>query len=99
MEACWNSGLIHDELEEIEQVEGVELADPHKTRLIRIAQIKTDRLDAHALGTLLRGNLVARAHVPSRQTGARRRRTLSILNRSKAWPTKSVRSGRLLAHD
>src|SRR5438552_4865966 len=30
------------------------------------------RLDAHALGTLLRGNLVARAHVPRRQTRSRK---------------------------
>jgi len=72
VEACWNWGLIHDELEELEQVEEVVLAHPHKTRLIADAQIKTDRLDAHALGTLLRGNLVARAHVPSRQTRARK---------------------------
>jgi transposase len=54
------------------KVEEVVLAHPHKTRLIADAQIKTDRLDAHALGTLLRGNLVARAHVPSRQTRARK---------------------------
>ncbi len=33
------------------------LAHPLKTRLIADAQIKTDRLDAFALGTLLRGNL------------------------------------------
>ena len=64
-------GLIHDELEELDQVEEVVLAHPHKTRLIAEAQIKTDRLDAHALGTLLRGNLVARAHVPRRLTRAR----------------------------
>ena len=72
LEACWNWGLIHDELEELDQVEEVVLAHPHKTRLIADAQIKTDRLDARALGTLLRGNLVARAHVPSRETRARK---------------------------
>ena len=55
VEACWNWGLIHDELEELEPVEEVVLAHPYKTRLIADAQIKTDRLDAHALGTLLRG--------------------------------------------
>src|SRR5438477_12292716 len=73
VEACWNWGLVHDELEEIEQVEEVVLAHPYKTRLIADAQIKTDRLDAHALGTLLRGNLVARAHVPRRETRIDRR--------------------------
>lgn len=72
IEACWNWGLIHDELEEVEQVEEVVLAHSYKTRLIADAQIKTDRLDAHALGTLLRGNLVARAHVPRREIRARK---------------------------
>jgi transposase len=41
---------------------------PTRRRLIADAQIKTDRLDAHALGTLLRGNPVARAHGPRRET-------------------------------
>ena len=72
MEACWNWGLTHDLLEEIEEVEEVVLAHPLKTRLIADAQIKTDRLDAFALGTLLRGNLVARAHIPRRETRARK---------------------------
>lgn len=72
LEACWNWGLTHDLLEEIEEVEEVVLAHPLKTRLIADAQIKTDRLDAFALGTLLRGNLVARAHIPRRETRARK---------------------------
>jgi len=72
LEACWNWGLTHDLLEEIADVEEVVLAHPLKTRLIADAQIKTDRLDAHGLSTLLRGNLVARAHIPGRQTRARK---------------------------
>lgn len=72
LEACWNWGLTHDLLEEIKEVEEVVLAHPYKTRLIADAQIKTDRLDAFALGTLLRGNLVARAHIPRRETRARK---------------------------
>ncbi len=72
VEACWNWGLIHDELEELEGIEEVVLAHPYKTRLIADAQIKTDRLDAYALSTLLRGNLVARAHVPRRETRMRK---------------------------
>src|SRR5712691_536266 len=72
LEACWNWGLTHDWLEEVEGVEEVILAHPRKTRLIADAQIKTDRLDAYALGTLLRGNLVARAHIPRRETRARK---------------------------
>src|SRR5207237_2843438 len=63
LEACWNWGLIHDLVEEIDGIEEVVLAHPLKTRLIADAQIKTDRLDAYALGTLLRGNLVARARL------------------------------------
>src|SRR5437016_3719829 len=57
VEACWNWGLVHDELEEIEQVEEVVLAHPYKTRLIADAQIKTDRLDAHALRHIATGQL------------------------------------------
>ncbi len=72
LEACWNWGLTHDLLEEIETVEEIVLAHPLKTRLIADAQIKTDRLDAAALATLLRGNLVARAHIPRRETRARK---------------------------
>jgi len=72
LEACWNWGVTHDQLEEIEGIEEVVLAHPLKTRLIADAQIKTDRLDAYALGTLLRGNLVARAYIPRRQTRARK---------------------------
>ncbi len=72
LEACWNWGLTHDRLEEIAGIEEVVLAHPLKTRLIADAQIKTDRLDAYALGTLLRGNLVARAHIPRRETRARK---------------------------
>ena len=34
LEACWNWGLTHDLLEEIEEVEEVVLAHPLKTRLI-----------------------------------------------------------------
>src|SRR5204862_5635782 len=52
VEACWDSGLIDDELEELDQVEEVVLANPAKTRLIAEAQLITDRLGAHELGTL-----------------------------------------------
>ena len=72
IEACWNWGLTHDLLAEVEQVQEIVLAHPLKTRLIADAQIKTDRLDAFGLGTLLRGNLVARVHIPSKTTRARK---------------------------
>jgi transposase len=73
-EACWNWAKLHEILEQMQGMEQVVLAHPHKTRLIADAQIKTDRLDAKALATLLRGNLVARVHVPPRD--ARQRKLL-----------------------
>src|ERR1700722_13421673 len=72
IEACWNWGKVYDALESIPGVTEVVLAHPLKTRLIAEAQIKTDKLDAEALATLLRGNLVARAHVPSKETRHRK---------------------------
>lgn len=72
MEACWNWGWLYDELGEIAGVESVVLAHPFKTRLIADAQIKTDRLDARALATLLRGNLVAKVHAPDPANRARK---------------------------
>jgi transposase len=72
VEACWNWGRIHDLLQEIDNVEEVVLAHPLKTRLIADAQIKTDALDAKALATLLRGDLIARAYVPTRRTRQRK---------------------------
>jgi Transposase len=61
IEASWNWGKVYDTLEGIQGIEEIVLAHPLKTRLIADAQIKTDKIDAAALATLLRGNLVARA--------------------------------------
>lgn len=72
VEACWNWGWLYDELGEIDGIEDIVLAHPFKTRLIADAQIKTDRLDARALATLLRGNLVATVHAPEPATRARK---------------------------
>jgi transposase len=72
IEACWNWGKVYDTLESIESIEEIVLAHPLKTRLIADAQIKTDKIDATALATLLRGNLVARAHVPGKATRLRK---------------------------
>jgi transposase len=57
---------------EIPNVASVVLAHPFKTRLIADAQIKTDRLDARALATLLRGNLVATVHAPDAANRSRK---------------------------
>jgi transposase len=72
MEACWNWGWLYDLLGEIEQVDKVVLAHPYKTRLIAEAQVKSDRIDAQALATLLRGDLIAQSHAPSASTRARK---------------------------
>jgi transposase len=64
VEACWNWGWLYDELGEIDCVEDVVLAHPFKTRLIADAQIKTNKLDARRLATLLRGKLLATVHAP-----------------------------------
>jgi transposase len=72
MEACWNWGWLYDLLGEIKQVEKVVLAHPYKTRLIAEAQVKSDRIDAQALATLLRGDLIAQSHAPSTTTRARK---------------------------
>lgn len=72
VEACWNWGWLYDELGEVDGIEDVVLAHPFKTRLIADAQIKTDRLDARALATLLRGNLVATVHAPAPANRARK---------------------------
>ena len=72
MEACWNWGWLYDLLGEIKQVDEVVLAHPYKTRLIAEAQVKSDRIDAQALATLLRGDLIAQSHAPSATTRARK---------------------------
>jgi transposase len=72
IEACWNWGKIFEVLEALPQVSEVVVGNPLKTRLIGEAQIKTDKIDARALATLLRGHFIARVHVPPR--AARRRK-------------------------
>lgn len=65
IEACWNWGVLHDLLEETPGVVRVVVSHPAKNRIIVEAQIKNDRVDAHALATLLRGGFVVVVHVPS----------------------------------
>jgi transposase len=72
IEACWNWGKIHDLLEALPMVAEVVVANPLKTHLIASAQIKTDKIDGNALATLLRGNLIARSHVPAKAVRERK---------------------------
>jgi transposase len=89
LEACWNWGRIYDLLKEIDAIEEVVLAHPLKTRLIADAQIKTDALDARALATLLRGDLIARAYVPSKPTRQRK----EVLRQRLYWARLRTRIG------
>ena len=66
LEACWNWGTLYDLLEETPGVEKVVLSHPAKNRIIAESQIKNDRVDAHALATLLRGNFYTQVHVPGK---------------------------------
>jgi transposase len=72
VEACWNWGWIYDELGELDGVVDVVLAHPFKTRLIAESQVKTDKIDARALATLLRGNFIAPVHAPTPSNRARK---------------------------
>jgi transposase len=72
LEACWNWGTVYDQLEALEAVSEVMVSHPAKNRIIAEAQIKTDKIDAHALGTLLRGRFFARVHVPSKDVRAQK---------------------------
>lgn len=74
IEACWNWPWLYDLLLTLPKVQSVIVAHPGKTRIIGEAQIKTDKIDARALCTLLRGNLVAKIHVPSTKTRERKHR-------------------------
>ncbi|NJK91119.1 MAG: IS110 family transposase [Blastochloris sp.] len=91
-EACWNWPKLHEVLEKMEGMEEVVLAHPHKTRLIADAQIKTDRLDAKALATLLGGQLVARVHVPERPA---RQRKLLLRQRLQLAPLRTMIRNRI----
>jgi len=70
MEPC----TIWEPLYEALEKEGVEtiLTNPLRTRLIADATIKTDRVDARALATLLRLEAIPRVHVPDAEGRALR---------------------------
>ncbi|MCC7518432.1 MAG: IS110 family transposase [Verrucomicrobiae bacterium] len=87
IEACWNWGYLYDVLEGLEGIEEIVLAHPYKTRVIAEAQVKTDTLDARALAQLLRGNLIARAWIPS----AVSRRRKQVLRQRMFWVRMQTR--------
>lgn len=56
---------MYDRVAGLPGVEKVMVAPPLKTRLIAEAQLKSEKIDAPPLATLLRGNLLCRVHVPA----------------------------------
>ena len=68
-EAGWNWDLMHELLEEIDEVEEAILAHPAKTKIIAEAAIKTDEIDAEKLAMLLRGDFICRVHAPKKKQG------------------------------
>lgn len=61
MESCIAWPHVYDLMADL--VDEVQLAHPLLTKYIAWNHVKTDRLDARALATLLRGNLVPRAYL------------------------------------
>lgn len=80
-EACMNWCKLYDLLEDIPNVEQMTLAHPYKTRIIAEAQIKTDKIDARMLAVLLRADLIAKAHISSKEA----RRQKDILRQRTFW--------------
>jgi hypothetical protein len=63
---------LYEILEPAENVTPITLAHPFKVRLIAEAEIKTDKISARALATLLRLNVVPAGHIPDRRTRQRK---------------------------
>lgn len=80
-EACMNWCKLYDLLETIPNVEQMTLAHPYKTRIIAEAQVKTDKIDARMLAVLLRADLIAKAHISSKEA----RRQKEILRQRTFW--------------
>lgn len=71
-EASMNWHWLYEILVSELDVGDIVLANPFKTRIIAEAQIKTDKVDAHILAQLLRGNLVSSVHIGSRENRHRK---------------------------
>lgn len=66
VESTGNMWLKTYEAFESEGIE-IKLANPLKTRIIAESKIKTDKIDARVLSTLLGGDLIAECYVPSKK--------------------------------
>jgi len=80
-ESTVNWSWLYEILQPLDNVRAVTLANPFKVRLIAEAQIKTDKISARALATLLRLNVVPACHIPDQKT----RRRKEVLRPRSYW--------------
>ncbi len=80
-ESTVNWSWLYEILQPLDNVRSVTLANPFKVRLIAEAQIKTDKISARALATLLRLNVVPACHIPDQKT----RRRKEVLRQRSYW--------------
>lgn len=71
-ECSMNWHWLYELLEEHIAATAISLANPHKTRVIAEAQVKTDKVDARILAHLLRADLLCLVHIPEKQTRQRK---------------------------
>ncbi len=80
-ESTINWSWLYEILQQLASVSSITLANPFKVRLIAEAEIKTDKISARALATLLRLNVVPACHIPDAQT----RRRKEVLRQRSYW--------------
>lgn len=80
-ESTLNWSWLYEILRPVKNVASITLANPYKVRLIAEAQIKTDKISARALATLLRLNVVPACHIPDPKT----RRRKEVLRQRSYW--------------
>jgi transposase len=80
-ESTLNWSWLYEILQPLKKVCSITLANPYKVRLIAEAEIKTDKISARALATLLRLNVVPACHIPDAKT----RRRKEVLRQRSYW--------------
>ena len=80
-ESTINWSWLYEVLEPVRNVASITLANPYKVRLIAEAEIKTDKISARALATLLRLNVVPACHIPDQKTRHRK----EVLRQRSYW--------------
>lgn len=80
-ESSLNWSWLYELLQAAPNVSSITLANPFKVRLIAEAEIKTDKISARALATLLRLNVVPACHIPDAET----RRRKEVLRQRSYW--------------